>query len=286
MGDNIYLGDRNGVRTPMQWSADRNAGFSRANPAAALPAGRSSTPSTTTKRSTSRRSSDNPHSLLWWMTPDDRPAPAASRVRPRHARVPLPDEPQGAGLHPCARRRDDPGRRRTCRAVVQYVELDLAAFQGRVPVELFGATEFPPIGELPYLLTLGPHAFYWFVLAAPDAAGRISGPTRAGRHGPRSRSPARGTTCARRKPAPRSRPSSRLPPQPAVVRRQGASHRIGRHRRCRAALGGSSGRAVLLLVNVEYAEGDPETYVITLAHATGAAPTRCAPHRPTRCSAS
>ena len=56
MGDNIYLGDRNGVRTPMQWSADRNAGFSRANPQTLVSAGQSSIPNITTKPSTSRRS--------------------------------------------------------------------------------------------------------------------------------------------------------------------------------------------------------------------------------------
>ena len=54
---------------------------------------------------------------------------------------------------------------------VQCVEIDLSAFKGKSPVELFGQTEFPPIGDLPYFVTLGPHGFYWFKLEAAQAAG-------------------------------------------------------------------------------------------------------------------
>ncbi|GAB4347730.1 MAG: maltose alpha-D-glucosyltransferase [Candidatus Abyssubacteria bacterium] len=167
MGDNIYLGDRNGVRTPMQWSADRNAGFSRANPQQLYlpiiidPEYHYETVNVETQQR-------NPHSLLWWMK-------RMMAVRKNYKAF-------GRGaiefLHPENRkvlafiRRHD----QECILVVanlsrfvQYVELDLRNFQGMVPVEVSGRVEFPDIGELPYLLTLGPHSFYWFSLESKRA---------------------------------------------------------------------------------------------------------------------
>ena len=110
----------------------------------------------------------NSESLLWWMK-------RLIALRKRYeafGRGTLeflhPENRQGAGL-------PAPRRRTSCVLVVanlsrfaQYVELDLSRFRGLVPVELFGQTPFPPIGELPYLLTLGPHAFYWFSLEGPS----------------------------------------------------------------------------------------------------------------------
>ncbi len=179
MGENIYLGDRNGVRTPMQWSADKNAGFSRANPQSLyLPINLD--PENHYEAVNVEVQERNPHSLLWWM----------KRMISLHKRW----KAFGLGtiefLHPenrkvlaCVRRYQN-----ECILVVanlsrfvQPVKLDLSAFQSLVPVELFGRTEFPVINDKPYFLTLGPHDFYWFALeskapARAEAAGDPVGP--------------------------------------------------------------------------------------------------------------
>jgi maltose alpha-D-glucosyltransferase/alpha-amylase len=162
MGENIYLGDRNGVRTPMQWSAERNAGFSRANPQ------RLYTPVIIDPEYhyeviNVEAQQRNPHSLLWWMK-----HLIALRKRYRaFGRGSLEFlYPENHKVLAFVRRYQE----ETVLVVanlsrnVQYVELDLRAYQGMVPVEVLGRTPFPPIGELPYLLTLGSYAFYWFVL--------------------------------------------------------------------------------------------------------------------------
>ncbi|HEY9659653.1 MAG TPA: maltose alpha-D-glucosyltransferase, partial [Allocoleopsis sp.] len=162
MGDNIYLGDRNGVRTPMQWSADRNAGFSRTNPQKLFlpvivdPEYHYETVNVEAQRA-------NPSSLWWWMK-------RLIAVRSRFQAF-------GRGtfelLYPENRKvlaftRTYNGEHILVVAnlsrFVQAVELDLSAFKGATPVEIFGRTEFPSIGEAPYFLSLGPHAFYWFTL--------------------------------------------------------------------------------------------------------------------------
>jgi maltose alpha-D-glucosyltransferase/alpha-amylase len=167
MGDNIYLGDRNGVRTPMQWSADRNAGFSRANPQRLhLPI--IIDPEYNYESVNVEAQQNNLHSLLLWM----RRLLALRRRYKAFSRGTIeflsPSNPRVLAF---LRRHGD-----ECLVVVanlsrfvQFVELDLQAFAGQVPVELFGQNPFPPIGDLPYLLTLGPHAFYWFGLASAPA---------------------------------------------------------------------------------------------------------------------
>jgi maltose alpha-D-glucosyltransferase / alpha-amylase len=162
MGDNFYLGDRNGVRTPMQWSADRNAGFSRANPQRLyLPI--IIDPEYHYEAVNVEAQQNNPHSLLWWM----------KRLIALRKRFKAFGRGTLEFLHPdnhkvlaFVRRYQD-----ECVLVlanlsrfVQGVELDLSAYKGLVPVELFGRTEFPVVGEAPYFVTLGPHAFYWFAL--------------------------------------------------------------------------------------------------------------------------
>ena len=164
MGDNIHLGDRDGVRTPMQWSPDRNGGFSRADPAAlVLPP--IMDPLYGYGAVNVEAQSRDPHSLLNWMR-------RMLAVRSRHpafgrgtAHTALSQKPQGLGL-------SAPVSKTTlclCVANVahspQAVELDLSQFAGRVPVELNAGSVFPPIGELTYLLTLPPYGFYWFALA-------------------------------------------------------------------------------------------------------------------------
>jgi len=162
MGDNIYLGDRNGVRTPMQWNADRNAGFSRANPQRLFlpviidPAYHFEAVNVEVQQS-------NPYSLLWWMK-----HLIALRKRFRaFGRGSLEFlYPRNHKVLAFVRRYED-----ECILVVanlsrfiQAAELDLSPFQGMRPVEMLGRTKFPAITDRPYFLTLGSYAFYWFTL--------------------------------------------------------------------------------------------------------------------------
>ncbi len=170
MGDNIYLGDRNSVRTPMQWSADRNAGFSTASRQRLyLPIVADAEYHYETVNVEAQN--NNPHSLLWWMK-------RLIALRKRYQAF-------GRGtltfLHPDNRKilafvREFENERILVIAnlsrFVQAAELDLSHCKGMVPVEIFGQTEFPSIGELPYFITLGPHAFYWFSLEHPRVDGR------------------------------------------------------------------------------------------------------------------
>jgi maltose alpha-D-glucosyltransferase/alpha-amylase len=163
MGDNFFLGDRDGVRTPMQWSPDRNAGFSRADPQRLfLPPimdpvyGYEAVNVEAQERDRS--------SLLHWMR--------------RMLRVRGSTRAFGRGTLRLLR----PGNRKILAYLRQYgdetllcvanlgrhaqaVELPLGEFKGRVPIEMIGEVPFPPVGELPYMLTLPGHAFYWFRLA-------------------------------------------------------------------------------------------------------------------------
>jgi maltose alpha-D-glucosyltransferase/alpha-amylase len=215
MGDNFYLGDRNGVRTPMQWSGDRNAGFSRANPQRLyLPV--VIDPEYHYETVNVEAQQQNPHSMLWWMK-------RLIALRKRYKAF-------GRGslefLHPSNRKVLAFLRRYGDERIlvvanlsrfVQYVELDLAKYRDMLAVELFGGTDFPTIGELPYLLTLSPHAFYWFALvparreeiqisATPIMGRRVSARERSGTGG--------------------SPPW--VPPSPAMVRWKGAANQGGR----------------------------------------------------------
>ena len=165
MGDNVWLGDRNGVRTPMQWSSDRNAGFSRVNPQRLiLPI--NIDPEYHYEALNVEMQQGSSHSLLWW----------TKRL------IALRKQFQAFGrgsvefLHPSNSRVLAFIRRYEGETIlvvanlsrnVQFVELDLSAMSGQIPVELMGRTRFPKIGDQPYLLTLGGHDFYWFSLEAP-----------------------------------------------------------------------------------------------------------------------
>jgi maltose alpha-D-glucosyltransferase/alpha-amylase len=168
MGDNIYLGDRNGVRTPMQWNGDRNAGFSRADPQALYlplvidPVYHYQAINVEAQRRI-------PSSLLNWMR----------RLIAIRKRYPVFGRGDFEFLHPAnltvlAYLRCYEGQVilvvNNLSRFVQPVELDLRKFIGYVPVELFGETVFPRIGEAPYFLSLGPHTFYWFRLEQPAAS--------------------------------------------------------------------------------------------------------------------
>ncbi len=173
MGDNIRLGDRDGVRTPMQWSPDRNGGFSRADPAAlALPV--IMDPLYGYETINAEAEARDAHSLLHWMR-------RMLAVRRQHAAF-------GRGtlrfLYPKNRKvlaylRELNGEAILCVANVSRApqaveldlsELDLSEFTGRVPIELNGGSLFPPIGQLNYLLTLPSFGFYWFILAQESEA--------------------------------------------------------------------------------------------------------------------
>lgn len=172
MGDNIYLGDRNGVRTPMQWSSDRNAGFSRANPQKLyLPI--IIDPEFHYESVNVEAQQGNPHSLLWWT----KRLVAMRRQHRAFSRGTLEFlDPNNRKILAFIRKHEDDALLIVANLsrFVQFVELDLSAFRGLTPVELFGGTPFPKIGELPYLLTLGPHSFYWFSIAPLPAADQQS----------------------------------------------------------------------------------------------------------------
>ena len=268
MGDNIYIGDRNGVRTPMQWNADRNAGFSRGSsqkmflPVTIDPDYHYETVNVEARQ-------NNSSSMLWWMkrvialrkqfkafgrgaieflTPENHKVLAFLRSF------------EGELVLVVANLSRFP----------QFVELDLSAHKGKVPVELVGKTEFPPIKDSPYFLTLGAHIFYWFSLESPDreketATATIPVGTQAPvlqvKGGPDSlfRKDLRGTL-------------EKILPAYLRSRRWFA----GKARRMKWArvleaipLANGASHMHLLLVQADYTEGDPDLYSLPVAFASG-----------------
>jgi maltose alpha-D-glucosyltransferase/alpha-amylase len=166
MGDNIYLGDRNGVRTPMQWSPDRNGGFSRADPARLyaptimdpvygyesvnVEAQSRSLSSllSATKRLISVRKSTLAfgRGTMTFIRPENRSVLAYVRQYQDEVLLCVANLSRSA----------------------QATELDLSAFKDRIPLEMLGRTRFPAIGETPYMITLAPYGFYWFHLQERD----------------------------------------------------------------------------------------------------------------------
>ena len=166
MGDNIYLGDRNGVRTPMQWTPDRNGGFSRADPARlyapmimdpvygyeavnveAQSRSLSSLLSATKKLISVRKSTlAFGRGTMTFIRPANRAVLAYVRQYKDEVILCVTNLSRSA----------------------QATELDLSAFKERVPMEMLGRTRFPAIGELPYMITLAPYGFYWFDLQERD----------------------------------------------------------------------------------------------------------------------
>jgi maltose alpha-D-glucosyltransferase/alpha-amylase len=172
MGDNIYLGDRNGVRTPMQWSADRNAGFSRTNPQKLyLPV--IIDPEYHYEAVNVEAQQNNANSLLWYT----KRLIALRKQYKAFGRGTLEFlQPENRKILAFLRRYES-----ECLLIVanlsrfvQYVELDLSAFAGQTPVELFGGNPFPTIGKTPYLLTMGPHSFYWMTVGVAQAPQRFA----------------------------------------------------------------------------------------------------------------
>jgi maltose alpha-D-glucosyltransferase/alpha-amylase len=257
MGDNIYLGDRDGVRTPMQWSADLNAGFSRANPQQLyLPV--IIDPEHHFQSVNVAAQQHNPGSLLWWTK-------RILALRKQHhvfgrgdIRFLHPDNPKVLAFVRTY------GTERLLAVFnlsrfAQYVELSLPDFAGVAPRELLGRTKFPRIGELPYLLTLGPHQFYWFALDPAEPAAEVSElpVLEATEEWPQLFSDAATRVSAARALA-------------AYLRQRrwfhGKAHEIAEVELTdHIPLNGGT----VVIVHVEYVDSDPESYLMTLGFASG-----------------
>ena len=169
MGDNVYLGDRDGVRTPMQWTGDRNGGFSRAD-FAQLYAPPLMDPVYGFQAVNVEAQLRTPSSQLRWLR-------RFISLRKEHPVFGLgtyePLAPSNTKIFAHIRRFEDDIALcvHNLARSAQAVELDLSPYEGRTPVEMFGRTAFPRVGELPYLLTLAPRGFFWFLLEDRDADG-------------------------------------------------------------------------------------------------------------------
>ncbi|PJB30880.1 MAG: maltose alpha-D-glucosyltransferase [Deltaproteobacteria bacterium CG_4_9_14_3_um_filter_65_9] len=266
MGDNIYIGDRNGVRTPMQWNADRNAGFSRASsqklflPVTIDPDYHYETVNVEARQ-------NNSSSMLWWM----KRVIALRKQFKAFGRGSIEFlTPENHKVLAFLRSFED-----ELILVVanlsrfpQFVELDLSSHKGKVPVELVGKTEFPPIKEQPYFLTLGAHIFYWFSLERPGketeaatAAVETEAPVLQVKGGLESlfRKDLRGAL-------------EKI--LPAYLRNRrwfgGKARRIKGTRILEAIpLANGAPHLHLLLVQADYTEGDPEVYSLPVAFASG-----------------
>lgn len=269
MGDNIYLGDRNGVRTPMQWSPDRNAGFSLANPQQLY------LPLIIDHEyhyeavnvETSRR---NPYSLFWWM----------KRIIALRQQSPIFSRGSLRFLHSSNAKVLAFLRTYQEQSILvvanlsrfsQFVELDLGEFRGTAPVELFGQTPFPQIGELPYLLTLGPHSFYWFSVQQPGAKAIGAAPAK----GAAATAPLRVARDWQRVFEDQPKRALEKCLARVIPTRRWFS---GKAKTIRTATitdvvdlpSAQDGQQIsLLLVRMEYVADEPEVYLLPLAFATG-----------------
>jgi maltose alpha-D-glucosyltransferase / alpha-amylase len=271
MGDNVYLGDRDGVRTPMQWSPDRNSGFSTANPQRLfLPA--VIEPEYHFQSINVEAQRHNPNSLLNWTR-------QLLSLRRRHrvlARGGLrfldPDNPRVLAFV-----REDPTGEDEPFLVVanlsrmaQAAELDLGDHLGATPVEAFGHTRFASVGELPYYLTLPPYGYFWFRLerrGADDPGGDTSPPVLSG--SPRRVLETGGDELVA------------LVTRHAQGRRwfAGKGRTITGSRFVDRITFGKDG-PVLVLLEVSYADADPETYAVPLLAVVGERAVTLSTHHP------
>jgi maltose alpha-D-glucosyltransferase/alpha-amylase len=264
MGDNVFLGDRNGVRTPMQWSSDKNAGFSRASPQALyLPI--ILDPEYHYEAVNVEAQQGNRHSLLWWMR-------RVLALRKRHRAFGRGTiqflQPENRKILAFVRRYES----ETILVVAnlsrfpQPVELDLSEFKQTVPQELFGRTQFPRITEKPYFLTLSPHAMFWFSLE--PVAGRAMPSLPGGSAEPLAVPQDWEEILIEQRRAPLE---SRL-----FDYLQNQSWFGGKARQLKSVqirdtikLPVDSSKVFLLFLLAEYVEGDPEEYFVPLGFATG-----------------
>ncbi len=281
MGDNFYLGDRHGVRTPMQWSGDRNAGFSTANPQQLfLPA--IIDPEYHYEAVNVEIQDRNPTSLLWWM----RRLIALRRRHRAFGRGSLEwvDHDNGKVVAFLRRHEGD-----TILVVAnlsrfaQPVALKLGEFEDMVPLELFGHTPFPRVGPTPYPLTLPPHGFLWFQMETEDALlDRREVPPASVREVdeiPLVRSRREWTEALEGR-------GRRKVEELLVAHVRGQRWFPGKGRAVRngtitdvlAVDGDAAGRITLL--KVEYVDADPETYLVPLTSTEGEAAEELIRERP------
>ena len=259
MGDNIYLGDRNGVRTPMQWNADRNAGFSRANPAK-LYSPVIMDPVWGYEAINVEAQQGDPSSLLNWM----RNMTALRKLFQVFGRGTLEFlNPSNRKVLAYLRRYD--GEQVLCVAnlsrFAQPVDLDLASLEGTVPVEMLGYVQFPRIERHPYRLTLGPYGFLWLELHPQSEPAEVAGHMEG--------QPVIGETWeAILEGFGRSQMELALAEYLPRQRWFG-----GKARRVRATKVKDWGELALsaaaLMVEVQYESGSPEYYLVSLAAAYG-----------------
>ncbi|MFZ0704397.1 MAG: maltose alpha-D-glucosyltransferase [Candidatus Korobacteraceae bacterium] len=263
MGDNIFLGDRNGVRTPMQWSADRNAGFSRANPQRLyLPV--NIDPEYHYEAVNVETQQNNSHSLLWF----------TKRLILQRKQFSVFGRGSLQFLYPSNRKvlafiRQYEDERVLVVAnlsrFAQSCELDLSQFNGRVPVEVFGHSRFPNITDQLYPLSLGPHAFYWFHLQPREAAEALniditSQPPLTLSVNSMEQVFSDETLQIVKRVAPRM-----LPKRPWFL---GKGHTITAAR-VHDIVALPNTAAHLLFLDVDYADADSETYLVPLSVAVG-----------------
>src|SRR5579875_3895929 len=264
MGDYLSLGDRDGVRTPMQWSADRNAGFSTASPQRLiLPVVIDYEYHYQTVNVEAQEA--NLHSLLWWM----RRLILLRRQFKAFGRGAI-EFLNPENTHVLAFFRTFEEERVLVVAnlsrFVQFVELDLSKFKSMVPIELFGRNPFPPIGDRPYAFTLGPHMFLWFSLepARHGAAAEMDGYKPAQIEIPDSLEQLM-------RPPMRARIDQLLPDYLPHCRWFRGKARVIRSAAIADAvpLSDHPEAIQLALVNVDYRNAESETYVLPIALATG-----------------
>lgn len=282
MGDNVYVGDRNGVRTPMQWSADRNAGFSRANPQKLyLPIVVDSEYHYISVNVEAQRGNTN---SLWY---------AMKRLLATRKRFQALGKGSFELLHP--ENRKVLAFTRTYHdehilvvanlsRFVQTVELDLSPFQGTVPVEIFGRTEFPPVGDSPYFLSVGPYAFYWFTLKlqqAPTPLPKLQAPVttlavsgkwqniffqRDVKSTLESILPNYLSNCHWFTGKDRTVQSTHIVEAIALSQTVQSTNPLSRELETPASTGAE---AEIVCLQVDYIQGEPETYLLFLAYAEG-----------------
>jgi maltose alpha-D-glucosyltransferase/alpha-amylase len=265
MGDNFYLGDRNGVRTPMQWSPDRNAGFSKCNPQQLyLPT--IIDPDYHYESVNVENQQRNVSSLFWWMR---RVLHVREKV-PAFARGSLEFlQPDNAKVLAYVRKLGD----ETVLIIanlsrfVQSAELDLAAYAGLVPEELFGHSTFPEIKQTPTAFTLGPHGFYWLALRAAPAIRAIEIAWTA----PDLAAPAAWSNALLKRLE-----REILPAYLPTCRWFGGKERVMRELKItqNVPLGADPAAAHLLVVEVTFSDGLPDSYVLPLAFADEPTTTR------------
>jgi maltose alpha-D-glucosyltransferase/alpha-amylase len=264
MGDNIFLGDRNGVRTPMQWSSDKNAGFSRATPQA-LYAPVILDPEYHYEAINVENQLCNQHSLLWWTR-------RALALRKRWKVFGLGTleflQPENRKVLAFIRRYEHEAILVVANLsrFPQPVQLDLAGFSGHVPMELFGHTEFPPIGSAPYPLTISPHSAFWFSLEPAAARDLMEASARLCRE-LSAKEDWEEFVLGRS----RSDLEACLPEHLSQQRWFADSGEIKSVRiRERIPLSSDSEKTFLVSLLVDYAQNEPEEYLLPIAFASGA----------------